>query len=95
MGLLHHLSDDQFINYFEMLKPALAPGGKLITLDGVFQSGQRWLAKTALKNDRGKFVREKKGYLKIAESIFPKVNYVIREDIFNIPYTTIIMTCKN
>lgn len=94
-GVLHHLDDERAAKLFELAKLALRPDGRLITYDGCFVPEQSRIAAWVLKQDRGKFVRHKEEYLKLASKCFPKVEAHVRHDILRIPYTHLIMRCSN
>ncbi|MBE0429230.1 MAG: methyltransferase domain-containing protein [Thermoleophilia bacterium] len=94
-GILHHLADDQAISLFELAKAMLIKGGKLVTLDGCFTKNQRLVAKFVLRLDRGKFVRTKQEYIKLAKYHFSGVKTEISDNALKIPYTLIIMECRS
>ncbi len=92
-GLLHHLPDEDVVEFFELARLALKPGGQLVTLDGCFVAGQSKVAKYLLEKDRGRFVRDEPGYRRLAEQVFPKVDTSIRDDMYRIPYTLVLLQC--
>jgi tRNA A37 threonylcarbamoyladenosine biosynthesis protein TsaE len=94
MGLVHHLDDDETVKLFTAIKRAMKPEGRLVTLDGGYRAGQTALARMFLDNDRGKYVRDEPGYVNVAGKVFSKVQSVAREDLFRIPYTTVILQCS-
>lgn len=93
LGVVHHLDDAEAQQLFQMAHAALRPGGKLVTLDGVFAPRQSPVARYLVRHDRGKFVRDEDGYVRIASRVFPKVQATVRHDLLRIPYTHIIMEC--
>jgi len=93
-GVFHHLTDDEASEMFELAHTLLKPGGRFITLDGVYVQGQSYLVRLILSNDRGKFVRTQEQYQTIAQNYFTDVTVSIRSDLGRIPYTYIIMECK-
>ena len=78
---------------FQIAHDALKPGGKLVTLDGVWSKGQSAGARALLARDRGQFIRNEESYLRIASKAFDNVKVSIRHDLLRIPYTHIIMEC--
>lgn len=94
MGLVHHLDDDEAVKLFTTIKRVMKPEGRLVTLDGGYRTGQSAIAKMFLDNDRGKHVRDEQGYVKIAGRVFSKVQSIAREDLFLIPYTSVILQCS-
>ncbi len=93
LGVVHHLDDAEAGQLFQMAHDALRPGGKLVTLDGVFAPHQSAVARYLVRRDRGKFVRSQEGYVQIASRVFPAVQATVRHDLLRIPYTHIIMEC--
>jgi SAM-dependent methyltransferase len=94
-GVLHHLTDEEAKDLLDLASRVLKPQGRLVTLDGCYESGQSPIAKFFLKRDRGHFVREAPAYLALAQSTFSRVAVHIRHDLLRIPYTLIIMECSD
>jgi cyclopropane fatty-acyl-phospholipid synthase-like methyltransferase len=94
LGVVHHLDDAEALRLFETAYEVLKPGGRLITVDGVFEEGQSRIARFLLQRDRGEFVRCERQYRKIAEKVFPSVVVRIRHDLIRIPYSHIVMECN-
>ena len=93
LGVIHHLDDDQAKSLFEFALSQLKPGGKLITVDGCFESSQSRVARFLLKKDRGAFVREPLAYLKLARTVFSAPSLYVRNDLLNIPYSHCLLEC--
>lgn len=93
-GVLHHLDDSESEQLFRLAHAALVPGGRLVTLDGVWVKGQSRIAKMMLSRDRGAHVRTKDAYLDLASRVFRKVRPTVREDLVALPYTVLIMECQ-
>jgi SAM-dependent methyltransferase len=94
-GVLHHLDDERAARLFELARLALRPGGKLITYDGCYVPGQSPVARRMLSMDRGKFVRTREEYVRLASAHFPVIESHVRHDLLRIPYTHLIMFCSN
>ncbi len=92
-GVLHHLDDAEARRLFRLAHAALKPGGRLVTLDGVYVPGQSRVARLLLSRDRGKFVRHEQGYRELAEGVFDDVGSAVRHDLLNIPYTLLVLDC--
>lgn len=93
-GLLHHLNDDECINLLSHCHKLLKPAGRMITLDGCRTLRQHPVDAWMLNNDRGKFVRTKDAYERLAMAVFPGVEISLRSDLLRIPYTLAIMELK-
>jgi cyclopropane fatty-acyl-phospholipid synthase-like methyltransferase len=93
LGLTHHLEDDEARDLFRLGHTALKPGGRMITMDGVYYPGQSAAKRYMLSRDRGRFIRTQDEYLKLAHSWFPDVKAHVREDVLRIPYTTLVLEC--
>jgi len=93
LGIVHHLDDAEALQLFQIAEKALKPGGKLVTLDGVWTGRQSAAARALLARDRGEFVRSEEGYVRIASRAFDNVKASIRHDLLRIPYTHIILEC--
>jgi len=93
LGVLHHLDDGEAQQLFNIGHLALRPGGRLLTCDGVFTKEQSALSRYLISRDRGEFVRDRDGYVRIASRVFSQVKSVVRHDLLRIPYTHIIIIC--
>lgn len=93
IGIVHHLDDAEAVRLFQIAYDALKPGGKLVTVDGVFTKDQSAAARYLLNRDRGEHVRMTHEYVRIASQIFHDVKPIIRNDLLRIPYTHLILEC--
>jgi SAM-dependent methyltransferase len=93
-GVVHHLTDDEAGEMFELAYTLLKSGGRLITLDGVYMPDQSCFVRLLLSNDRGKYVRSQEQYRTIAKIFFTDIRVSVRSDLLRLPYTHIIMECK-
>jgi len=92
-GLLHHLDDEAAALLFRTARRALKPGGRLVTFDGCFAEGQPTLARLLLSIDRGRHVRDRAAYERLARAEFSAVHSALRQDLLRLPYTHLIMEC--
>ena len=92
-GVIHHLNDAQAAGLFDLARLALRPTGRLVTFDGCYVPQQSRLVRWLLAHDRGKFVRTREEYLRLASARFAKVEAHLRHDLLRIPYTHLIMRC--
>ena len=93
LGVLHHLDDDEALTLFQIARDALKPGGKLVTIDGVYTDDQPHVVKYLLSRDRGRFVRSEAGYRELASKVFSNIESSVRHDLLRIPYSLIILKC--
>jgi SAM-dependent methyltransferase len=94
MGVIHHLDDDETVHLLRTIKRAMKPDGRLVTQDGCYREGQPEIARRLLDMDRGRFIRDEQGYLALFSQVFPAVSATFRDDFFRVPYTTIVMECR-
>ena len=92
-GVIHHLNDLQAARLFELARRGLRSSGRLITFDGCYVPQQSGMARWLLARDRGKFVRTREDYLRLASACFTKVEAHLRHDLLRIPYNHLIMRC--
>jgi cyclopropane fatty-acyl-phospholipid synthase-like methyltransferase len=93
LGVLHHLDDNEALNLFQIAHDAMKPGGRLVTIDGVWTDDQSRAAKYLLSRDRGRFVRSEAGYKELAAKVFSNIESSIRHDLLRIPYSQMILKC--
>jgi 2-polyprenyl-3-methyl-5-hydroxy-6-metoxy-1,4-benzoquinol methylase len=93
LGIVHHLEDEEAQQLFRIAHDALKPGGKLVTVDGVWTCDQSAAARWLLARDRGEYVRSEPEYVSIASGVFGKVKPSVRHDLLRIPYTHMILEC--
>jgi len=91
LGLIHHLNNSQAQKVFHDSFRLLKGGGVIVTLDGVYDPQQSWIAKYILSQDRGKFVRTLDGYLALVGSDKMHVESFVRHDLLRIPYSHCIL----
>ena len=73
LGVLHHLSDVQSVELLDLSARALAPDGRVITVDTCFEPAQGRIARWMAENDRGEYVREPAAFLELASGRFERV----------------------
>lgn len=91
MGVLHHLDDAQAEDLLQMAARALAPNGRVVTVDGVYAPGQSRIARAIIARDRGQHVRALDGYEALAGESFSTVHSVVRHDLLRMPYSLCIL----
>jgi SAM-dependent methyltransferase len=93
LAILHHLDDAEAGQLFRVAHDALRPGGRLVTLDGVWTDAQSRTARYVQARDRGQFIRTEAGYVALATQVFPSVRASIHDKLLRIPYTHIVLEC--
>lgn len=94
-GLLHHLNDGEAVAMIRRAKDSLLPGGRLVTIDGVYHENQNCISKFMIDRDRGRNVRNETDYRALFKDTFSTLSIDIRKDILRIPYSLIIATACN
>lgn len=95
IGVLHHLTDAQISNMIPSITKLLAPGGKIISLDGVFIKKQNPITRLLLMMDRGKNVRYEDGYLKLLQPFVEISNTSIRRDLLRFPSSHLFIEARH
>lgn len=90
-GVLHHLDDNGARGLMGAIYDRLAPGGKLVTVDPVFEPGQARIALELIRRDRGQNVRTTAGYLDLVPAQFRSKEIEPRHDLLRVPYTYAVM----
>jgi SAM-dependent methyltransferase len=85
LGLLHHLSDEQARELLALAGRALAPGGRVISVDTCFEPNQGRISRWMSANDRGEYVREPAGFVAMAEEYFAEVDGEVVDKATRIP----------
>jgi SAM-dependent methyltransferase len=93
LAILHHLDDAEAEQLFRIAHDALRPGGRLVTLDGVWTDDQSRAARYVQARDRGQFIRTEDGYVRLATQVFPRVRASIHHKLLRIPYTHVLLEC--
>lgn len=86
IGVLHHLDDSEARELFLLVKSALKPNGRFITLDPCLEAGQSSIAKFLIQRDRGQNVRTRDEYAALAPPKFFSTKVEVRHKAW-IPYT--------
>jgi SAM-dependent methyltransferase len=93
LGLLHHLDDATATGLISSLYERLAPGGRLVTLDGGYWPGQSRIGRALARRDRGQHVRTSECYAALVDARFSRVEVIRREDLLHVPYSHVILEC--
>nr|WP_249810610.1 class I SAM-dependent methyltransferase [Bradyrhizobium sp. 157] len=94
-GVLHHLGDDEASTLFRSLKRLLKDNGKLVTLDPVWLSGQRTVARLFNWLDSGMNIRTPEDYLGLLNGLGFDVQTRVFSDLLRIPYDHVVMIARN
>jgi SAM-dependent methyltransferase len=85
LGLLHHLSDEQVRGLLDLAGRALAPDGRVISVDTCFEPRQGRISRWMSANDRGEHVRSPEAFVALAGESFAKVDGEVVDDATRIP----------
>lgn len=85
-GVLHHLDDAEVVAFAKLASSAVRGGGRLVSIDPVFEPGQHPLARYLITRDRGQHVRSRAAYVTLLQQVFPTVTGVLRHRRW-VPYT--------
>jgi SAM-dependent methyltransferase len=94
VGVLHHLDDPEAVALFELASSALKPGGRLVTIDPVFDDKQSRMARWLISRDRGQNVRSEDAYNALIPAGFSYCASEVLYDLIRIPYTHCVVTCR-
>ena len=94
MGVLHHLPNDVGHAVVDLMRQVLAPAGRLITLDPCLEEGGSAIARYMATNDRGAYVRDRRGYLSLVSDRFARTEVELCRNVCRVPTTEIIMRCS-
>ena len=92
LGVLHHLDDEEASSIIALMRLAIKPGGRLVTLDNVFIDHQNPIARKLIEWDRGKNVRTPGEYRAMADKHFGLISETVIHKSFP-PYTLYVMEC--
>jgi 2-polyprenyl-3-methyl-5-hydroxy-6-metoxy-1,4-benzoquinol methylase len=75
-GVLHHLNDQQIINFIKKL----LKNDHVIALDGFYHGNQSIISIILKRFDQGNFIRDYNGYKKLLKNFifYKKINYYLR-----------------
>lgn len=91
IGLLHHLDDHRVTELCQLAYDYLISGGRLVTVDPVFQDGQARIARWMAAADSGECVRTEADYRELLAPHFEQCQTHVRHDLLRIPYSHCIM----
>jgi SAM-dependent methyltransferase len=94
IGVLHHLDDAEVQALCRQVAARLAPGGRFITIDPAFVTGQHWIARWLAARDSGQSVRTPEGYEALMRPAFGTLGVTVRHDLLRVPYTHCIMVAS-
>jgi SAM-dependent methyltransferase len=90
-GVLHHLDDREARSLLSCAAAMLAPGGRMVTVDGCRHERQGAIERFLVNHDRGRNVRTPEAYRPLAGSAFASVRCELRSDVTRFRYTLCYM----
>ena len=94
-GVLHHLPNEHVIDVVNGSRDLVSASGRFVAIEPVFSPDQRLSARLIIASDRGRFVRDKDGYLNLLRLGFEDVNGEVIHGRLRIPYSHVVLTCKH
>jgi SAM-dependent methyltransferase len=91
MGILHHLSDGEAGALLGRIGRVLRRGGRVISLDPCFDRDSSRIAHVVAALDRGRFVRDERGYENLVRPYFARVDSHVVHNVGRLPSTEIVM----
>jgi SAM-dependent methyltransferase len=91
LGVLHHLGDEDATELLKALPDVLVPGGRFVAVEPVWAPDQRTTARVLAALDRGRYVRDQRGYEELVAPWFPHSTSSVRHDLFRFPYSHCIV----
>ncbi|HUU35453.1 MAG TPA: class I SAM-dependent methyltransferase [Vicinamibacterales bacterium] len=85
-GVLHHLDDAQVRDLARLARLAVRRGGRFVSIDPVYASGQHPLARFLIARDRGQHLRTADQYLALVRPAFDDATGWVRHRRW-VPYT--------
>lgn len=92
-GLLHHLNDEEAKMLFQIGYAALNNEGFMLTVDPTFVEGQGTIDRYVTSMDRGRHVRSPQEYVKIAQQVYPHVDWNTMLFKMIVPLSGCILKC--
>lgn len=90
-GLLHHLDDDEALTALKLARETLAPGGRLVALEGTFLVRQTRLSRWFVNLDRGRNVRTEPAWKTLVGQVFDCFDNLILTGLDRTPYVYIVI----
>ena len=91
LGLLHHLTDAEVENVFETAQKHMDRNSVLITIDPIVHEKTSLAARYLISKDRGKAIRSTEQIFELATLRFSKIEFDLRNDLNNFPWSHVIM----
>jgi SAM-dependent methyltransferase len=85
LGLLHHMSDEDSRRLLRLAARALAPGGRVISVDPCFEPTQGRISRWMSENDRGEYVRTPEQFTALVDESFGDVDGRVMSGVTRIP----------
>ena len=85
LGLLHHMSDEDSRTLLGLAARALAPGGRVVSVDTCFEPTQGRVSRWMSENDRGEHVRTPEQFAALASEAFGDVEGEVVNDATRVP----------
>lgn len=94
-ALLHHLDDTEADALFASAKQLVSSGGRLCTLDNHTFPSQNPISRFLIANDRGRHVRSREGYERLAALHFGDIRCETSSRLLNFPYDIVMFEFRD
>ncbi len=94
-GLLHHLEDAEVLEILTLATRVMKPGGRLVCLEPTMLARQVPWSRWMMAQDRGKNIRSEQAWKALVATVFPSFETHILTGLYRIPYTHIVIECRN
>src|SRR5215467_12090335 len=84
-GVIHHLDDSGARSMLRLASEVVRRGGRLVTIDPCHVSQPSPLARLLVKNDRGRFIRDREGYRTLCQP-YGRTDVRVVSDMLRIAY---------
>jgi ubiquinone/menaquinone biosynthesis C-methylase UbiE len=94
-GLLHHLEDAEVVEILTLAARVLKTDGRMVCLEPTTLAHQVPWSRWMMAQDRGKNIRSEQEWKSLVASVFPRPETHILTGLYRIPYTHIVIVCRN
>ena len=94
VGVLHHLDDSEVLVVLKLAQRVLKPGGRMVCLEPCFLRHQDHLSRWIMNRDRGRNIRDERGWKQISQHAFDDVSTSVVSGLLWVPWVQIVIECR-